>query len=602
MPHTASNSQAPVPMQMAQNGQTSRQITGKNIAPSIIRVLVKTPNAQEEFVVSDDTTVSQFKEAISAQFKCSADQLVLVFVGRILKDQDTLYQRGILDGYTIHLVIKSKSGPQSQSSGPHGPFALESCPREGTGKVGSGGRQHTSPTRHPLPPVSPVESEKHKVPQVPQPHTAHTPERMAQMLESPVIQHLLSNTELMRQLIMDHPEVQQLMKQNPEVGHILDNSEILQHTLNLARNPAVMQEMIQRPDMQRNPDGLWSNETNPGGDNALGRNYTDHPDSLFGGLQDPLRENIFSELMHAASSFGCTSKSKNSEKHNSARFLHTTSQAQSPLFSGPTPAPAPPASVPTPAPAPAAMASSPGTTSKSLGRACSCGIQGTSALNNSGLTDQSKIDKSFQNQADDSQKLEEMNSGNRFTGNMLQLLVQNPHLAAQMMMFMGSPQIYEQMRQQLPTILQQMQLSDLLLALANPKASQALLQIEQGLQKLSTEAPALLPWLTPYLWGLGRNAFPETVTTGAQSKQTSSLPGRGKIDTHYQPIAILQRLQALAGGYNQQIQPPEVRFRPQMERLRAMGFRNQNANLQALIATEGDTSAAVRRLKRSQAS
>ncbi|XP_020823476.1 LOW QUALITY PROTEIN: ubiquilin-like protein [Phascolarctos cinereus] len=596
MPHTTSDSQAPVPVQMAQNGQTSRQPLSKDVSPSIIRVLVKTPNTQKEFVVSDNTTVSQFKEAISAQFKCNVDQLVLVFVGRILKDQDTLYQRGILDGYTVHLVIKSKSGPPSQLSGPHGPAALESCPLEGIGKVvGSGGRQPSCPNRNSLPSVPAVGPEKPKSPcQFPQPHATHTPERMAQMLESPVIQQLLSNTELMRQLIMDHPEVQQLMKQNPEVGHILDNSEILRHTLDLARNPAMMQEMIQRPDMPRTPEGFWGNETNPGGDNALGRNYTDLPDSLFAGIQDPLRENLFSELMNGASSHGGTSKSNCPEKQDSTpmpRVIHSPSQSH--------PHSGPPSS---PAPTSTGTASAPAAMFKGLSRAHSCGIQGIPALSGSESPEKSKTDKAFQNKADDPQQQEEMHSETQFTGNMLQLLVQNPHLAAQMMLFMGSPQLYEQMRQQLPTILQQMQLSDLLLALANPKASQALLQIEQGLQMLSKEAPALLPWLTPYLWGLGWNAFPETTAVGAQGKETSSLPGRGKTDTRYQPLAILQRLQALAGGYSQQMQPPEVRFRPQMERLRAMGFRNHNANLQALIATEGDTSAAVRRLKRSQAS
>uniref|UniRef100_F6Q0V7 Ubiquilin n=1 Tax=Monodelphis domestica TaxID=13616 RepID=F6Q0V7_MONDO len=555
MPHTTSKSQVPVPVQMAQNGQTSRQPPGKDVSPSIIRVLVKTPNAQEEFVVSDDTTVSQFKEAISTQFKCNVDQLVLVFVGRILKDQDTLYQRGILDGYTVHLVIKSKNGPPPQPSGPHGPLLMDLGPREGIGKVvGNGGRQPIIPIRNTVPtPIPASEPEKAKAQsQIPQPRTA---ERMAQMLESPVIQQLLSNTELMRQLIMDHPEVQQLMKQNPEVGHILDNSEILRHTLDLARNPAMMQEMIQRPDMPRPPEGFWGNETNPGGDNALGRNYAELPDSLFGGIQDPLRENLFTEFMHGASSLGGTSHTQSQEKQDSKpmpRVLHN-------------PPPGHPLSGPTPVAA-------------AMDQCPSCHFQ------------------------DDPQLLEDLSSGTRFTGSMLQLLVQNPHLAAQMMLFMGSPQLYEQMRQQLPTILQQMQLSDLLLALANPKASQALLQIEQGLQMLSTEAPALLPWLTPYLWGLGRSGFPEATAAGAQSKEASGPQGRGKTDTRYQPLAILQRLQALAGGYSQQMQPPEVRFRPQMERLRAMGFRNHNANLQALIATEGDTSAAVRRLKRSQAS
>uniref|UniRef100_A0A4X2KGG6 Ubiquilin n=1 Tax=Vombatus ursinus TaxID=29139 RepID=A0A4X2KGG6_VOMUR len=544
------------------NGQTSHQSLGKDVSPSIIRVLVKTPNTQKEFVVSDDTTVSQFKESISAQFKCNVDQLVLVFVGRILKDQDTLYQRGILDGYTVHLVIKSKSGPPSQLSGPHAPAALD-CPNRNT------------------------------LPSVPQPHATHTPERMAQMLESPVIQQLLSNTELMRQLIMDHPEVQQLMKQNLEVGHILDNSEILWHTLDLARNPAMMQEMIQRPDMPRTPEGFWGNETNPGGDNALGRSYTDLPDSLFSGIQDPLRENLFSELMNGASSRGGTSRSNCPEKQDSTPLPHVMhSPSQGPPHSGPA----------SPTPTSAAMASAPAAMFKGLGRAHSCSIQGIPALSGSESPEKNKIDKAFQNKVDDPQQQEEMHSETLFTGNMLQLLVQNLHLAAQMMLFMGSPQLYEQMRQQLPTILQQMQLSDLLLALANPKASQALLQIEQGLRMLSTEAPALRPWLTPYLWGLGRNAFTETAAAGAQGKETSVLPGRGKTETRYQPLAILQLLQALAGGYSQQMQPPEVRFRPQMERLRAMGFQNHNANLQALIATEGDTSAAVRRLKRSQAS
>lgn len=43
-------------------------------------------------------------------------------------------------------------------------------------------------------------------------------------------------------------------------------------------------------------------------------------------------------------------------------------------------------------------------------------------------------------------------------------------------------------------------------------------------------------------------------------------------------------------------QPPEQRYRTQLEQLAAMGFVNREANLQALIATFGDVNAAIERL------
>lgn len=53
-----------------------------------------------------------------------------------------------------------------------------------------------------------------------------------------------------------------------------------------------------------------------------------------------------------------------------------------------------------------------------------------------------------------------------------------------------------------------------------------------------------------------------------------------------------------AQGQNQQHQqqPPEERYRAQLEQLTGMGFGNREANLQALIATFGDVNAAVERL------
>jgi ubiquilin len=71
-------------------------------------------------------------------------------------------------------------------------------------------------------------------------------------------------------------------------------------------------------------------------------------------------------------------------------------------------------------------------------------------------------------------------------------------------------------------------------------------------------------------------------------------------ECHYTSGAILQSLQSLSREPAHPLQAPEIRFSKQMETLRVMGFVDHHANLQALIATKGDTNAAIRKLKRSQ--
>ncbi|XP_029607522.1 transcription factor SOX-6 [Salmo trutta] len=84
---------------------------------------------------------------------------------------------------------------------------------------------------------------------------------------------------------------------------------------------------------------------------------------------------------------------------------------------------------------------------------------------------------------------------------MMQSLAQNPDLASQAMLnnplFAGNPQLQEQLRHQMPVFLQQMQNPESLSVMTNPRAMQALMQIQQGLQTLQTEAPGLMPSLAP---------------------------------------------------------------------------------------------------------
>lgn len=73
-------------------------------------------------------------------------------------------------------------------------------------------------------------------------------------------------------------------------------------------------------------------------------------------------------------------------------------------------------------------------------------------------------------------------------------------------------------------------------------------------------------------------------------------PAQGSVELGLHSTPFLQMLQALVGANPQQLQP-EIHFRVQLEQLRAMGFLNPEANLQALIATGGDVDAAVEKLR-----
>ena len=62
----------------------------------------------------------------------------------------------------------------------------------------------------------------------------------------------------------------QLMERNPEINHMLNNPDILRQTMEIARNPAMLQELM------RNQDRAMSNlESIPGGQSALQRMYRD---------------------------------------------------------------------------------------------------------------------------------------------------------------------------------------------------------------------------------------------------------------------------------------------------------------------------------------
>uniref|UniRef100_A0A8U7NLB6 Ubiquilin 1 n=2 Tax=Corvus moneduloides TaxID=1196302 RepID=A0A8U7NLB6_CORMO len=532
--------------------------------PRIIKVTVKTPKEKEEFAVSETSSIRQFKEEISKRFKSHTDQLVLIFAGKILKDQDTLTQHGIHDGLTVHLVIKTQNRSQdhtAQQANTTGSTATTSTSSSSTstpastnsnpfGLGGLGGLAGLSSLGLNTSNFSELQSQMQR-------QLMSNPEMMVQIMENPFVQSMLSNPDLMRQLIMANPQMQQLIQRNPEISHMLNNPDIMRQTLELARNPAMMQEMM------RNQDRALSNlESIPGGYNALRRMYTDIQEPILNAAQEQFGGNPFASLVSNASAGGDNQLSRTENRD--------------------------------PLPNPWAPQSSSQTSTRNTGPSGE-GSSSTNAENStSGTMGQSSTGPNLG---------PGLGAGMFNTPGMqslLQQITENPQLMQNML---SAPYMRSMMQSlsQNPDLAVQMQNPDTLSAMSNPRAMQALLQIQQGLQTLATEAPGLIPGFNPGLGGVGSSGAPTASTVPSSVSTENTSPASGTAEPGHQQF-VHQMLQALAGANTQQLQNPEVRFQQQLEQLSAMGFLNREANLQALIATGGDINAAIERLLGSQPS
>ncbi|KAG5841357.1 hypothetical protein ANANG_G00198670 [Anguilla anguilla] len=535
---------------MADSGETPECA----VEPKIIKVTVKTPKEKEEFAVAENSTVKQFKERISTRFQARAQQLVLIFAGKILKDSDLLTQHGIQDGVTLHLVIKAQSrsldpaappssssvavSPDPGSTAPPAPTSSSSTPASFGGLAGLG----------------PGSGSFWELQVQMQRQLVSNPEMMGQIMGNPFVQNLLTDPDLMRQLILANPQMQRLIQRNPEISGMLNNPDVMRQTLELARNPAMMQEVMRTQDR-----ALGNLETIPGGYSTLRRMCTNVQEPMMSAAQEQFGGGPLASLGSSSDTTAPPSRSENGD----------------PL---PDP-PAPPTSSTSPTrpatPAPSAPTSSPAPPNVGSVLGGMLSTPGMQAL--------------LQQMAENPQLMQSMLSA-PYIQSLMHSLSQNPELAAQMMLnnplFAGNPQLQQQMRLQLPVFLQQMQNPEILSAMLNPRAMQALMQIQQGLQTLASEAPGFIPGIG--LGGLGGVSSSALIPGPAPTEPETG----SEVD---QQRFVQDMLQALAAT-NPQVQTLEDSFQQQLEQLSGMGFLNREANLQALIATGGDITAAIERL------
>lgn len=223
---------------------------------------------------------------VAEKFSAEPEQLCLIFAGKIMKDNDTLRGHNVQDGLTVHLVIKAPPRSESEQATPRAPADVRQTPFGMNQFGGLGGMEALgagSGTFMDL--QARMQNE-----------LMQNPEVMRSLLDNPMVQQMMNNPDTMRSLITSNPQMQDLMQRNPEISHMLNNPELLRQTMELARNPSMLQELM------RSHDRAMSNlESVPGGYSALQRIYRDIQEPMLNAASEQFSRNPFSGLVDNSS-------------------------------------------------------------------------------------------------------------------------------------------------------------------------------------------------------------------------------------------------------------------------------------------------------------
>ncbi|KAK8530047.1 hypothetical protein V6N13_102928 [Hibiscus sabdariffa] len=298
---------------MGAEGDSSESRPGGNGGEEGVMVNIRCSNGKKFTVrTSFGSTVGSFKAVLAQNCGVPADQQRLIYKGRILKDDQTLQSYGLQADHTVHMVRgfapSSSTTPAATTNvatpnpmprvpisfGPFGSndrvelnfgsrdgaglgeLSFGSNDGAGLGELSFGSNDGAGLGASLFPGLNPLGgnggfglfgSGLPEFEQVQQQLTQN-PQVMREIMSTPAIQSLMNNPELMRTLIMSNPQMREIIDRNPELGHILNDPSILRQTLEAARNPELMREMM------RNTDSAMSNiEASPEGFNMLRRMY-----------------------------------------------------------------------------------------------------------------------------------------------------------------------------------------------------------------------------------------------------------------------------------------------------------------------------------------
>ncbi|XP_062200596.1 ubiquitin domain-containing protein DSK2a-like [Phragmites australis] len=528
-----------------------------------------------KFTVRADlgAAVGAFKDVVAGSCDVPAPQQRLIYKGRVLKDEQTLESYGVETDHTIHLVrgVATPAAPTAPAAvSPHATTTPSSGPAGGLGGL--------------LPGVGAPRSGRSsgvfgsgfpELEQVEQ-HLSQNPNLMREIMNMPAMQNLMNNPDLIRDMIMNNPQMREIMDQNPDLAHVLNDPSVLRQTLEAARNPEIMREMM------RNTDRAMSNiESSPEGFNMLRRMY----------------ETVQEPFLNATTMGG----EGNTASNPFAALLGNqgSNQPSQPATNAPTPGLESTTGIPAPNTNPLPNPWSPNAGSAQgatrTGPAGSARTGTTGGLGGLGSPDLSSLLGGLAGNARTAGVagglggLGSPDLGSTLGGSpdasLLSQMLQNPAMMQMMQSIMSDPQTMNQLLNFNPnarnlmesnTQLREMfQNPEFLRQLTSPETLQQLLSFQQTLVgQLGQHQPSL---------------------DGNQGGNATGTRGTANLDT------LMSMLSGLGSGGGLGVPnisnvPPEELYATQLTQLQEMGFIDTAENIQALVATAGNVHAAVERL------
>ncbi|KAL2653072.1 hypothetical protein R1flu_021200 [Riccia fluitans] len=537
-------------------------------------------------------TVGALKVMLAERCDIPADQQRLIYKGRVLKDDNSLDSYGLQHDHTVHLV---RGAPASVSAAPPSGTIPASTPGPALG-----GLSQTPPGLQQTPGSNPAGLGAFGFPnfglgagagagagaggfgmglqdiQQVQQQLMQNPNLMREMMNMPAVQNLMNNPDLMRSIIMSNPQMRDIIDRNPDLAHILNDPGTLRQTLDAARNPELMREMM------RNTDRAMSNiEASPEGFNMLRRMYETVQEPLLNAATmgneagGDLTGNPFAALLG-----GQNTAQTQGQQIPSINLSNTTNATTGTAGAGATTAVPNTAPLPNPwnpnptAGAGAGAGATPQTGATPLAGAGLTGLRGSAGLG--GLAGLGLPDFGA-------------GGGGPFGVDpaMMQQMLQNPAIMQMMQGLLQNPQYINQVMNMQPhlrsllssnpQIREMMQSPDFIRQISSPESLQQMLQMQQAvLGQLQGRQP-----------------------TGGTPGQPGGTPAANAA------LPDLNSLLSMFGGLGSTFPtnttevntiPPEQLYEAQLSQLQDMGFYDTQENIRALAASGGNVHAAVERL------
>eukprot|EP00804_Cyclotella_cryptica_P014095 CCRYP_005553-RC/>CCRYP_005553-RC protein AED:0.18 eAED:0.18 QI:0/0.75/0.6/1/0.5/0.4/5/1520/565 len=486
--------------------------------------------------ITPATTILQVKELISQceeSGRVEVSRQRLIYKGRILsEDNKTLGEYGIQEGggEPVLYLVKGSGGAAAPSTG-SGATPTPAAPPAATSAPTAANPFDMFSNMGQMPSMQQMQQQLQS-----------NPEMMSQMMNNPMVQSLLNNPDFMSQMMESNPQMQSILNANPELRHALRDPEMMRRSMEMMRDPSMMQQMMRNQDL-----AMSQIENMPGGYNALRRMYED--------VQVPMMDAMTGEGGGGQSGGG-----SQQPQGQGGRNLGAQSQAM--------PNPWGAATTTTSGASNAQSGSNPAGDSLSNPFA----MPNMNMFGGGGANPWSNNDSSTQQLEATIQMLE-----NPLMRQMMDQMMSNPEAVRGLM---ESNPMMRGLRDTNPQAAAMLENPEMIRAMMNPQTLRAMLQLQQTFSGITPPGAAPSTSSAPPPGGLDFSNLLGSSSTGTVAPNPFlSFP--------FAP----PRTQASSGSSHHPA--PGERFRHQLQSLNDMGFTDRSANIRALVSAHGNVNRAI---------